>query len=200
MPDGGKVTPRLKFRTREGALTGTSRFRSGSETPLTNLTVQGDQVSFDVVREREDEEVVTHYRGRLNGDTIKGKINSKSNGEDQSYDWVAKRVSALDGRWTLALDFGGERPFESKLTLKQEGEKLSGKLAGRRGESDIHKGRFKDGRISFEVERPGREGGEKSTNKYYGKMAGDKMEGKVEMNRFGTSERETNYWDAVRAD
>lgn len=201
MPDGGKVTPRVEFRTKEGELRGTSRFRSGSRMPLTNIILKGDQLSFDVVRERDDnEEVVTHYRGRLSGDSIKGKITSKANGEEQSYDWSAKRVSPLEGVWTVSTDIGWEKPIEAKLTLEQEGEKLSGNLTTRWGKVDIHKGKFKDGRISFETERRRRDGGEKTTNRYHGKVIGEKMEGKVEMNSFGSNERETNYWDAVRAD
>jgi hypothetical protein len=200
MPDGGKVTPRVKFRTKQGELTGTSRFRAGSETPVRNIVFKGDQLSFDVVREHEDEEVVTHYRGRQSGDTIKGRITSKAAGEEQSYDWVAKRVSPLEGAWTLSVDIGRERPLESKLTLKQQGEKLEGKISAFRRDLDIHKGRFKDGRISFEVERRSRDSDEKSITKYHGKMVGDKMEGQVEMNNFRTGDRETNDWEAVRAD
>jgi len=201
MPDGGKVTPRVEFRTKENVLTGTSRFRFGSRMPLTNINLRGDQLSFDVVRERDDEEeVVTQYRGRMSGDSIKGKITSKANGEERSYDWVAKRVSPLEGVWSVSTDVGRERPIEAKLTLEQEGEKLSGSLTTGWGKVDIHRGKFKDGRISFETERRRRDGGEKSTNRYHGKVIGDKMEGKVEMNSFGSSERETNFWDAVRAD
>jgi hypothetical protein len=199
MPDGGKVTPRVKFKTTDGELTGTSRFRLGTDAPVTNITVKGSQVSFDVVRDYEGEPVLTHYSGKLTGDTIKGKVTSKSNGEEQSYEWIAARASGLDGVWTLTVDFG-ERSFDSRLTLKQEGEKVSGKLGGRGGERDIHRGRFKDNRISFEVERPGWGGSEKSTNRYHGKFSGDKMIGTVEMNRFGGEGRQTNDWDAVRAD
>jgi hypothetical protein len=136
----------------------------------------------------------------LSGDTIKGKVTSKSNGEERSYEWIAARASGLDGAWTLSVDWGRDRPFESRLTLKQEGEKVSGKLKGFRGESDIHHGRLKDGRISFDVERPGWGGGEKSTNHYHGKFSGDRMVGTVEMNRFGGEGRQTNDWEAVRAD
>ena len=42
MPDGGLVTPRLKLKRDGDQLTGTSRFRAGTETPVTNLTVNGD--------------------------------------------------------------------------------------------------------------------------------------------------------------
>jgi len=200
MPDGGKVAPRVTFKTKAGELTGISRFRAGSETPIKNIVLKGNQVSFDVVRERDDEEVVTHYSGKVNGDTIKGKVISKSNGEEQSYDWVATRANGLDGVWTLSAYLGWDRPIESRLVLKQEGEKVTGKLRSRWGDSDIHRGRFKDGKIYFEVERPGRDGGEKSTNRYHGKFSDDKLEGTVEMNRFREAGRQTNDWDAVRVD
>src|SRR5262245_7461559 len=89
MPDGAHVTPRVKFRMKDGELTGTSRFRPGAEAPLTNIVFQNGQVSFDVVREYFGERVVTHYSGKLEGTEIKGKITSNS-GEKQIYDWDAK--------------------------------------------------------------------------------------------------------------
>lgn len=200
MPDGGKVTPRVKFKTEENALTGVSRFRAGSETTVTNIVLNGDRVSFDVVREHEGETVLTHYSGRLASNTIAGKVTMKSNGEERSYDWLATRVSGLDGVWTVSVDVGRDRPFESRLTLKQEGERVTGKLRSFRRDSDIHRGRFKNGRISFEVERPAFGGAEKSTNRYHGRVSGDKMVGTVEMNRFGGEGLQTNDWEAVRAD
>ena len=200
MPDGGKVSPRVKFRIKEDELTGTSRFRPGSEAPLTNIALKGSQVSFDVVREYEGETVATHYSGKLSGDIIKGKVTSKSNGEEQSYEWLATRANGLDGAWTLSVDIGWDQPIESRLTLEQKGEKVSGKLKSRWGENDIHRGKFKDNKIYFEVERAGRGGGEKSTNRYHGRLTGDTMLGTVEMNRFGGGGRQTNEWDAVRAD
>jgi hypothetical protein len=197
--DGGVVTPRIRFKTKDGELTAISRFRAGSETPVTNLTFQGSQVSFDVVRERDGEEIITHYSGRLSGDTIKGKITARPDGEEQSHAWIAKRPTGVDGPWRLYVDYGGEWPMESRVTFKQEGEKLTGKIRLFRGETDIHRGRLKGGNISFEVERTGRDG-EKSTNRYHGKFSGDKLAGKVEMNNFRSGRRETNDWDAVRAD
>src|SRR6266481_3810051 len=58
MPDGSQVTPRLELREEAGQLSGTTRLRPGSEAPITNLTVRGDTVSFEVVREREGRAVV----------------------------------------------------------------------------------------------------------------------------------------------
>lgn len=194
--DGGHLTPRLRFKTKDGELTGTSRFRAGSETPLTNLVFKDGQVSFDVVRDYLGEPVVTHYRGKLSGTAIKGKITSTANGEQQIYDWDAKRVSGIEGAWKWTVSFG-EWTFDSRVTLKADREKLTGKLAGGRGgDLDIHKGRFRDNRVYFEVERRNRDG-EKSTNVYRGRLDGDRIIG-----TYTSTFREyrTNEWDAVRAD
>jgi len=195
MPDGGRVTPRVKFRTKDGELTGTSRFRPGAEAPLTNIVFKNGRVSFDVVRDYLGEPVATHYDGTLNGATIKGKITSSANGEKQTYDWDAKRVSTVEGVWKWSITFG-ERTFDSRVTLKLEGEKLTGKLAGGRSESDIHRGRFRDNRVRFEVERRGSDG-ERTTNVYRGKLDGDKITGTY-TSHFGGYR--TNDWNAVRAD
>jgi hypothetical protein len=194
--DGGHLAPRVKFKAKDGELTGISRFRAGSEAPVTNIIFKDGQVSFDVVRDYLGEPVVTHYRGKLNGTAIKGKITSTANGEQQIYDWDAKRVSGIDGvwKWTVTV---GEWTIDSRVTLKADGEKLTGKLAGGRGgDLDIHRGKFKENRVYFEVERRNRDG-EKSTNVYRGKLDGDKITG-----TFTSTFREyrTNEWDAARAD
>src|SRR5712671_4655362 len=65
MPDGSQVTPKLELKEEDGQLTGTTRLRHGTEAPITNLTVNGNQVSFQVVRERDGQEAVTQYSGIL---------------------------------------------------------------------------------------------------------------------------------------
>ena len=168
---------------------------------MTNITVKDGMVSFEVMRQRHDGvKVVAEYRGRLNGDTIKGRMTSKAEGESQPREWVARKISPLEGVWTVSTDVGRSEPLEGKLTLQQEGERVTGKLSVLRRELEIHRGKFKDGRLSFETERRSRETGEKSITKYRGRMDGEKLEGLVEMNNFRTGEKETNDWVAVRAD
>lgn len=193
MPDGGTVSPTIKFKFKEGQLSGTSRFRAGTETPLTNIFVQGNQISFNVLREYLGESVLTHYRGTLMGDTIKGKIASKSNGEVALYEWEAHRANGIDGTWKWSVTFG-ERTIDSRVSLKQEGDKLRGKMSLGRGEVDIHRGRFRNNNVFFEVERRGFDG-EKSTNVFRGKFSGDKITG-----TYVSATRGTNEWNAVRAD
>jgi hypothetical protein len=199
MPDGSQVLPRLELKLEDGELTGSTRIRAGTEAPITNLVVQGNEVSFQVRRERDGREVVTRYAGTLSSNTIKGTMASNWNGEEQTYPWEARRLAGAAGVWKWSVAFGGGGGFraDSTLTLKQEGEKLVGKLsAGRAGDSEIKKGKFKSGHISFETERE-REG-ETFTNRYYGKLSGDKIQGHMELNFFG--QPRTNKWEALRVD
>ena len=198
MPDGAETSPQIKFKTdKKGALTGTSTFRKGSETPITNLIVKGDKVSFDVVRTYLGDKVVTHYTGTFRGDLLQGTITSEANGEEQVYDWEAKRASGLDGSWKWSIDFGRGRPIEFVVTLKQEGEKVSGKVKTSFGESDIHSGKFKDNRVFFETERKGSDGS-KRIRRYHGKLTNEKIFGTTEANDGG--EWRTNKWEPVRLD
>ena len=197
MPDGSQVLPRLDLKEEDGHFTGTTRFRGGPETAVTNLTVTGNAVSFQVVRERNGQAVVTRYAGTLDGDIIRGKIVADWGGAEKSYDWEARRVVGPEGTWKwTTLGFGGSRA-ESKLVLKLEGEKLTGKLtAARLGENDISHGKFKDGRLSFEVEKD-REG-EKYLSRFSGRLAGKRIVGKTEVTFAGRSR--TNAWLAVRVE
>src|SRR5437899_6010735 len=107
MPDGSQVNPRLELKYDEaGQLTGKTRLRPGTETPVTNVIVQGNQLSFEVARERDGREVVTRYTGSLDGDTIKGKIVSNWSGEEQTYDWDARRLMGATGTWRWTTVFG----------------------------------------------------------------------------------------------
>ena len=214
MPDSGKVKPNLRIKTEEGALVGTTRFRTGASTPVTNLTLNGNAVSFEVARERDGETTVTRYSGTLNGDKIKGKMVSNWTGHEQTYDWEAIRYSDVDGTWTWRFGFGGRGGGggggaggpggrgggggETTLTLKREpGDKLSGKLnMPRIGDTDIKHGRFKNGEVTFQTERE--RDGETSTNYYRGKFSADSIIG-TSTGEFGGRVR-TNEWRAARAD
>jgi hypothetical protein len=195
MPDGTQVEPKLKLKEVDGKATGTSSFRAGTETPVTNLTVQGDQVAFDVVRERDGHKIITHYSGQLSGETITGKIQSNWNGEGQTYPWEAQRFAGVEGTWKWTNDFGRFRG-ESRLRLKPEGHRLTGKLTAFRREQDIHGGRFVNEEVSFYTVTEWE--GERYTNHFSGTLAGDMIEGKAEINLLGRLR--TNDWTAYRAE
>jgi len=196
MPDGSEITPRVWIREEDGTLSGTARFRPGTDVPVTNLVVKREEISFDVVRERAGVRVVTRYAGKVSGDRIKGRITSNRTGEEQTFDWEAKRSSSAEGTWRWPVSFGNFRN-DATVNLNQNGEKLTGKMPSRRGgDVEIKNGKFKNGVISFETERE--RGGEKFVTRYSGQLTGDKIVGSI-LSEFGGRPR-TNDWEAVRID
>ena len=109
MPDGTTTRPKLLLTVEDGRVAGTTSFRPGTEAPITNAAVNGDELRFQVVRQRDGHDVVTTYSGKWSEKAIKGKIESSWAGENQTFDWEAQRAHVgVDGvwRWTNSL-FGG---------------------------------------------------------------------------------------------
>ena len=95
------------------------------------------------------------------------------------------KAADATGNWTWTIpgrDGGAERKMT--LALKQEGEKLTGKLSspGRDGgaarETEIADGSVKGSDVTFSVTRE--YNGTKRTSKYVGKLSADAITGKVE--------------------
>jgi len=82
------------------------------------------------------------------------------------------------GTWKGSYPGRDGQTRESTIVLKAEGEKLTGTVAGGRGESEIKDGTIKGGDISFSVVR--NFGGNDVTVKYKGKLVGDAIQFKVE--------------------
>ena len=105
------------------------------------------------------------------------------------------------GTWTWSTPGrdGGE-PRKTTLTLKADGDKLTGKVAapGRQGgeprETEISDGKVKGDDVSFNVVREFN--GNKMTQKFTGKLAGDTIKGKIAFERNG--EEQSRDWEAKR--
>lgn len=85
-----EVTLKLKLEgeTLSGAMLG----RNNQETKIADAKFKDGEVSFTVTREFNGNKVTTKYKGKVEGDTIKGKQESDRNGQTQSRDWEAKRA------------------------------------------------------------------------------------------------------------
>jgi hypothetical protein len=119
MPNGTTVRPKLKLAMADGQITGTTSFRPGSEAPITNAVISGDELRFQVIRQRQGQDVVTTYRGKWSETAIKGSIESDWAGEKQTFAWDAQRAHlGVEGvwRWTNSFftGFGGGRGFGSR--------------------------------------------------------------------------------------
>lgn len=89
----------------------------------------------------------------------------KISGEWQKRTFELKRVEAaaaappaaaspstdLSGQWEAVADANGQ-PFPFLLTLKIEGEKVTGASSSQLGEAPITEGSWKDGKLAFSVE------------------------------------------------
>ena len=98
--DGGQGRETtLKLKKEDGALTGTiSGRRRGGETVETKISegkISGNQISFVVSREFNGNTFTQKYSGKIEGDTITGKMSfSGRDGQSRERDWVAKRGEA----------------------------------------------------------------------------------------------------------
>lgn len=81
----------LKLKLDGDKLTGALVGRNNQETAIENATFKDDTVSFTVTRERGDQKFTSKYSGKVEGDAIKGKIETDRNGKSNSRDWEAKR-------------------------------------------------------------------------------------------------------------
>jgi hypothetical protein len=199
MPDGTTARPKLTLLTDEGALTGTTSFRPGSETPITNVVLNGDELRFQVIRERGGQEIITTYSGRWSGKVMKGKIESNWAGQKQTYEWEAERAyEGVEGIWKWNASFRG-RKYEARVKLEQEGEILTGTIPGSRraGRSiKVKNGTIKNGEVYFEIERGA--GQDKAVTLYKGKQTGDTIKGTIETTIDGKEQK--SKWEARRAD
>lgn len=187
----------LKLKQEGDKITGVMIGRNASETALEAGTVQDDAISFQVTRERNGQSFTTKYTGKLSGDTIKGSIEFERNGQTRTRDWEAKREAApvsASGIWKWSFTPQNGQAMDSMLTLKQDGDKLTGTLQGRRGETAIEDGKINGADISFTVTRE--RNGEKFVAKYAGKISGDDIKGKIEMG--SGDQARSRDWEAKR--
>lgn len=98
------------------------------------------------------------------------------------------------GKWKWSFERGGQT-VETTLTLKQEGEKLTGSVTGRNNtETAIEEGKIKAGEVSFKVTRE--RGGTKFVMNYKGKVSEDTIKGTIESERDG--KKNSREWEAKR--
>lgn len=205
MPDGSTSEPRVKLRVEGGALSGVSMPRSGEDHAITNGVIDGERVSWSVIRILDGRTVTTHYRGRAQGDTLTGEIESDWSGALKRYDWTARRESdSPAGKWRWASGFGrgragnggggGNNRADTTAVLSLDGHRLSGTVSAFGTDTPIQNGTFEKGEVRFELVREIRE--RKTVTLFRGKLDGDILKGETESD-FGGQVRKRD-WEAAR--
>lgn len=94
-----------------------------------------------------------------------------------------------NGKWTWTAPGRDGAVRTNVLTLKLEGDKLTGTVSGRQQDTAIEEAKIKGDEVSFQVTREFN--GNKMVSKYTAKIAGDTMKGKSATDRNGeVQERE----------
>jgi hypothetical protein len=90
---GQEIELSLDLKQDGDKLTGTLNlpFGDGIKIDIQDGTIKDGELSFKTVFERDGNSFETKYKGKLDGDTIKGTTERERNGEVVSRDWEAKR-------------------------------------------------------------------------------------------------------------
>jgi len=112
---------------------------------------------------------------------------------------VAGMVRADDkpnpnGTWKYTAEVNGQS-IDVTIKLKLDGDKLTGSVSVLDTETKIEDAKYKDGEVSFTVNREAN--GNKFTIKYKGKIMGDTFKGKRELERDGQTN--TREFEAKRS-
>ena len=109
---------------------------------------------------------------------------------------VARAEDKADptGTWKYTAEVNGQS-IDVTIKLKLAGGKLTGTVSVRDMEIKIEKGKYKDGQVSFTVQRE--VNGNKFAIRYRGKINGDTFKGKRELERDG--ETNTRDFEAKRS-
>ncbi len=82
----------VKLKTDGEKLTGKFVSPDGKESDIEDGKYKDGEVSFKVTRERDGNKFVINFKGKVSGDTLKGKSAVEVGGETRERDWEAKRA------------------------------------------------------------------------------------------------------------
>jgi hypothetical protein len=89
----GQVNGHVELKSEGGKLTGTFTLDGGRTLQITNGTVSGNDLAFDLVRDRPSGGTMTYnMAGKADGDTINGVARADMGGQTMELPWVMKRV------------------------------------------------------------------------------------------------------------
>lgn len=107
---------------------------------------------------------------------------------------AADKKIDVTGTWKSSYTNQNGQARESTFKLKAEGEKLTGTVSGRNNDTAIEEGKITGDEVSFQVTREFN--GNKMVIKYSGKVSGDTITGKSEVDRDGQPQKRD--WTAKR--
>lgn len=111
--------------------------------------VKANLVDNQLTLETEGSGTTGRFSLRVNGDKFTGTLTSK--GGEGAVELHKVVIDEISGQWDAMADAQGQ-PFPFILTLKLDGEKVTGSSSSQLGESAISSGSWKDGKLSVQME------------------------------------------------
>jgi hypothetical protein len=93
IPEGPTFDPTLKIAEAGNSLKGVYAGPHG-ETPITNALVIGDEVTFDVARDRGDKKYRLHFQGKIKADALAGNVEYDFDGMNGYVGFTGARAAA----------------------------------------------------------------------------------------------------------
>jgi hypothetical protein len=109
---------------------------------------------------------------------------------------VAIWAADVSGKWTAEMQGRGGNTMTITMNLKADGDKLTGTVSGRRGESEISDGKVDGDNVTFSVVREFN--GNKFTQNYAGKLDRDTIHFTIK-SEGGMGDGQERKMDAKRA-
>ncbi len=110
---------------------------------------------------------------------------------------VTMWAADVTGKWTAEMQGRGGNTMTVTMNLKADGDKLTGTISGRNGDTDISDGKVDGNNISFSVVREFNDN--KITQHYKGKLDGDVIHFSMTMEGGQMGSMPAREFDAKRA-
>lgn len=151
--DGQSSESSLVLKQDGDKVTGLYKSTRG-ESPIEDGKVSGKEIAFKITREVQQGSFTAHYKGTVEGNTIKGSMAAKFGDRDFEREWVAKR-EGIDpsGNWAWSMERDNGETMEATLALKLEGENVVGTLE-REGSGfslNVRNGKLSGSTLTFET-------------------------------------------------
>ncbi len=185
----GPTSAPLVLKQEGETIVGTFSGPQGDQAVEASLTDKAITIWFSV--RTQNGPISITMNGAVNGDTMKGTMDFGGRGHG---DWLAKRPAAapaavqagvprldLSGSWAFQVEFSGGSGTPT-ITLKQDGDKLSGRYSGQLGEAPLT-GTVKGNAVEFAIDVTVE--GNAVHIVYAGTAEKDSMKGTVKIDDFG---------------
>lgn len=173
-----------------------------AETPIQEAKLEGNEVSFKIERETQRGKMTALYKGKVEGDTIRGTIATRTGEQSREREWLAKRDGApaidIAGDWAWIMKRDNGETWEATLRLKRDGNAITGHFIRPDGEANIELRNAKLVAATLTFDTVLERDGNSMTIHNTATVAGRKMTGKSQGDRNGESW--TRDWEATRKD